>query len=82
MTSAEYNTVRQYFNDFNKDENGHSWVGGEGQSGAGYDPIGTPYVSKNRILLREPESCRECGKVFLSLYILKSCTDHEGLDQG
>lgn len=36
--------------------------------------------SASRVLLREPERCLECGKVFLSLYALKSCADHEGLD--
>lgn len=34
----------------------------------------------SRVLLREPERCVECGRVFISLYALKSCTDHEGLD--
>lgn len=34
-----------------------------------------------RVLLREPERCLECGKVFISLYALKSCKDHEGLDR-
>jgi hypothetical protein len=36
--------------------------------------------SGSRVLLREPERCLECGKVFLSLYALKSCGDHEGLE--
>lgn len=36
---------------------------------------------KRRILLKEPERCPECNKVFISLYILKECTDHEGLDE-
>lgn len=35
----------------------------------------------SRVLLREPERCLECGKVFISLYALKSCSDHEGLDK-
>ncbi|MBI5467891.1 MAG: hypothetical protein HY891_02055 [Deltaproteobacteria bacterium] len=35
----------------------------------------------SRVLLREPERCLECGKVFISLYALKSCSDHEGLDR-
>lgn len=35
----------------------------------------------SRVLLREPERCLECGKVFISLYALKSCSDHEGLER-
>lgn len=35
----------------------------------------------SRVLLREPERCLECGKVFISLYALKSCRDHEGLER-
>ena len=35
----------------------------------------------SRVLLRAPERCLECGKVFISLYALKSCKDHEGLDR-
>lgn len=34
-----------------------------------------------RIVLREPERCGECGKVFLSIHRLKECKDHEGLDE-
>lgn len=34
-----------------------------------------------RILIREPEACEECKKVFLSLYSLRACLDHEGLDE-
>ncbi len=36
---------------------------------------------KTRVLLREPESCAECGMVFISLYALKKCADHYGLDE-
>lgn len=35
----------------------------------------------NTVLLREPERCMECNKVYLSLYPLRSCKDHEGLDK-
>lgn len=35
----------------------------------------------SRILLREPEVCMECNKVFISLYPLKNCMEHEGLDE-
>ncbi len=36
--------------------------------------------SSKRVLLREPEVCLVCNKEFLSLYPLKKCTDHVGLD--
>ncbi len=35
---------------------------------------------QNGVLLREPEVCRMCGLVFLSMYALKSCADHQGLE--
>lgn len=35
---------------------------------------------RSKVLLREPEKCVECNKVFLSLYPLRRCSDHEGLD--
>lgn len=37
--------------------------------------------SASRVLLREPEVCMECNKVFVSLYPLRSCGEHEGLDE-
>lgn len=45
------------------------------------EPFGSHRSGKNRVLLREPEVCPECNKVFLSLYSLKSCADHEGLER-
>lgn len=36
---------------------------------------------KKRVLLREPEVCMECNRVFLALYAVRSCRDHEGLDE-
>ncbi len=36
---------------------------------------------KARVLLREPESCWECGRIYISLYPLKHCDDHEDLDR-
>lgn len=33
-----------------------------------------------KIYLRAPEFCPCCGRVFLSLYPLRTCTDHEGLE--
>lgn len=38
-----------------------------------------PRVSE-KVLLREPERCSQCFKVFVSLYPLATCVDHEGLD--
>ncbi|MEK6792055.1 MAG: hypothetical protein AABY45_10195 [Deltaproteobacteria bacterium] len=38
-------------------------------------------MSVRRVLLREPERCSVCNKVFLSLYPLRSCVEHEGLDE-
>lgn len=37
--------------------------------------------SRGRVLLREPERCAECNKVFISLYALRTCGDHEGLEE-
>jgi len=36
---------------------------------------------RTRVLLREPEMCPICKGVFLSLYPLRECVDHEGLDR-
>jgi len=35
---------------------------------------------KVKVLLREPEVCRGCAKTYLSLYPLRGCPDHDGLD--
>jgi len=35
----------------------------------------------SRVLLREPERCRECARVFISLYPLRCCSDHDGLEE-
>lgn len=37
--------------------------------------------SGHRVLLREPEVCAECNKVFVSLYAIRSCADHQGLEE-
>lgn len=37
--------------------------------------------SGRRVLLREPEVCAECNRVFVSLYALRSCADHSGLEE-
>lgn len=34
-----------------------------------------------RVLLREPERCAECNRVYISLYPLRRCEEHEGLDE-
>ncbi len=36
---------------------------------------------KKRVLLRGPERCLECGHVFISLYPLCRCVDHDGLEE-
>lgn len=36
---------------------------------------------KRGVLLREPEKCAECNRIFVSLYSLRECSDHEGLDE-
>ena len=38
-------------------------------------------AARTKVLLHEPEVCRECGEVFQSLYPLRCCKDHEGLDR-
>lgn len=37
--------------------------------------------NSEKVLLHEAETCYECGKIFLSLYPLKKCEDHEGMDR-
>ena len=32
------------------------------------------------VLLRGPEPCKKCKRVFMSLYPLAKCCDHEGLE--
>lgn len=34
-----------------------------------------------RVLLREPEKCLMCSRDYLSLYPVKSCSDHIGLEE-
>ncbi len=38
-------------------------------------------VRTRKVLLREPEICRECGEVFQSLYPLRRCIDHDRLER-
>ena len=33
-----------------------------------------------RILLRGPEPCKQCGAYYKSLYIIRLCMDHEELE--
>ena len=58
-------------------------VGATGENGAKVERHGS-YFRKpagRRVLLREPEICAECNKVFVSLYALRSCADHLGLEE-
>lgn len=60
------------------------WTMGMGLSFDGFQPQdGNRFRPKvnNRVLLREPERCPECNKVFISLYPLRICQDHQGLDE-
>lgn len=36
---------------------------------------------RSRVLLREPERCAQCNRVFLGLYPIRMCAEHEGLDE-
>lgn len=54
---------------------------GLGQSGERLDWARYHPKGKEKVLLREAETCRECGKVYLSLYPLRMCGDHEGLER-
>lgn len=36
---------------------------------------------KRRVLLREPEVCAECNRVFISLWAIRSCVEHQGLEE-
>ncbi len=49
---------------------------GEAEDWLKYHPKG-----REKVLLREVEVCRFCAKKFLSLYPLRCCSDHAGLDE-
>jgi len=53
---------------------------GTGASG-GLDWFKYRQLGRKRVLLREPERCLECGRVFISLYPLGRCVDHDGLEE-
>jgi len=53
---------------------------GTGSSG-GLDWFKYRRFGRKRVLLREPERCLECGYVFISLYPLGRCLDHDGLEE-
>ena len=40
----------------------------------------TPKIT-NKVLIREAETCGICGGIYLSLYPLRRCGDHEGLER-
>jgi len=50
-------------------------------SAPGKKTFGYYRPSRPRVLLREPEVCMECNKVYLALYSLRCCGDHEGLEK-
>jgi hypothetical protein len=43
--------------------------------------MGFGAVKNEKILLRAPETCKECGECYKSLYVLKSCSDHQSLEK-
>ncbi|MFQ5427756.1 MAG: hypothetical protein ACE5EZ_02130 [Thermodesulfobacteriota bacterium] len=53
----------------------------EARGSGGLDWFKHHQIGKNRVLLREPEKCLECGHVFISLYPLGRCLDHDGLEE-
>lgn len=38
------------------------------------------FKKTERILLRGPEPCKQCGAFYKSLYIIRLCMDHEELE--
>lgn len=46
-----------------------------------YNKFGSHQSGRGRVLLREPERCLQCAKTYISLYPLKNCQDHVGLDE-
>jgi len=44
------------------------------------NPI-TSLKRTERILLRGPEPCKQCGTYYKSLYIIRLCMDHEELEE-
>ncbi len=55
---------------------------GERERGGGIfkESASTLIGSSGKVLLRSPEGCRECGVQFKSLYPLRRCLDHMGLE--
>lgn len=51
-------------------------IGTGNATGAQHRGFGRP-----RVLLREPERCSQCNKVFLGLYPIRMCDEHEELDE-
>ncbi|MCC6502303.1 MAG: hypothetical protein IT362_04095 [Deltaproteobacteria bacterium] len=58
-------------------------VGATGENGVKVERQGGYFKrpAGRRVLLREPEVCAECNRVFVSLYSLRSCADHLGLEE-
>ncbi len=55
--------------------------GSFGRSGELEDWLRHHPRGREKVLLREVEVCILCQKRFLSLYPLRSCSDHDGLDE-
>lgn len=47
----------------------------------GLDWFKESQFGRKRVLLRGPEKCLECGRVYISLYPLGRCLDHDGLEE-
>jgi len=64
-----------------KDMSGPVGDGSESNPTGGLHWFRQRQFGRNRVLLREPERCFECGSVYISLYPLSRCVDHEGLEE-
>ncbi len=53
----------------------------ESKGSGGLDWFRHRQLGTKKVLLREPERCLECGHVFISLYPLGRCNDHDGLEE-
>jgi len=64
-----------------KEMSGPSSGGSESMPTGGLHWFRQRRFGRNRVLLREPERCLECGHVYISLYPLSRCVDHDGLEE-
>ena len=51
----------------------------EGDVFAGADWFG--WTKRSKVLLRKPERCRECNEVYVSLYSLRRCAEHDSTEK-